>query len=573
MSGTAVDDALVAELARQRRGAGGARGAAALPADERGVLRGPSRPTSGRAATTCSGSASTRLVLVTRWRSRWRATSWSSWPRRCEAGSRRGRGRRQRALDRIFKRGGEQPDAARGPGAGAHGRGARAGPRDRAREGAAAEARARKAAARRRDRRRPGNVSPGPEPERERRPRLNLFAFPGHDVPFRPAGRRRARLDDVRLAVDLGRGRPTRRVRGQGARCKALARRWRDLDAYAGATTRRASARDLIRPQAWWMLGGSRSCWCSQALLLRPWWTRRRRASSRLRRRTLPRSSPRWDGLAASRPGEAASSSGIPSRRLDGPGVRTVAAIRWRPRGGLVVQADHRPRGLRAVVRHELAHIRNRDVDLAYFTVSLWHAFLAAAALPFALTLVTQSVDTVVGVTWRFLALAALVYLTRNAVLRSREIYADVRASVGERAFAAILRVLESLPRSAAPAGVACCACIPIRRSAPRSSPTRDRCSASSSWPPSEPEWRRRSRTRASSKCSAPSSTRVSTSASSPPDVRPGRDRRGGPRRLASRVRRPRGRPLRLPSGCCARAGGRVPRRPRAGAPARHVGT
>jgi hypothetical protein len=60
------------------------------------------------------------------------------------------------------------------------------------------------------------------------------------------------------------------------------------------------------------------------------------------------------------------------------------------------------------VVRHELAHIRNRDVDLTYFTVSLWHAFLLGAAVPFALTLLDEGLDTAMRVTWRLgLALAA----------------------------------------------------------------------------------------------------------------------------------------------------------------------
>lgn len=56
--------------------------------------------------------------------------------------------------------------------------------------------------------------------------------------------------------------------------------------------------------------------------------------------------------------------------------------------------------------------------------------------LPFAVTLLTDLRNPFLGVSWRLLALALLVYLTRNAVLRSREVYADVRVRAAA-AFAA----------------------------------------------------------------------------------------------------------------------------------------
>ena len=49
---------------------------------------------------------------------------------------------------------------------------------------------------------------------------------------------------------------------------------------------------------------------------------------------------------------------------------------------------------------------------------------------------------------WRILALSVLVYLTRNAVLRARESYADVRASTWDGTSGALARVLASLPHS-----------------------------------------------------------------------------------------------------------------------------
>ena len=99
--------------------------------------------------------------------------------------------------------------------------------------------------------------------------------------------------------------------------------------------------------------------------------------------------------------------------------------------GGLVTRQLADPPAFRAVVRHELAHLRNRDVDLTYATVSLWYAFLLVGVLPFALVVCgrgqsTRSSPWAGGCSRS----PALVYLTRNAVLRAREVFADVRASV-----------------------------------------------------------------------------------------------------------------------------------------------
>jgi Zn-dependent protease with chaperone function len=115
--------------------------------------------------------------------------------------------------------------------------------------------------------------------------------------------------------------------------------------------------------------------------------------------------------------------------------------------GGLVVLHSTDPDGFRAVLRHELAHIRNRDVALTYATLAMWYAFLLASVLPFAVTLVDEG-SFALSLTWRLLALAVLVYLTRNAVLRSREIYADVRASVVDGRSGALARVIAALPVS-----------------------------------------------------------------------------------------------------------------------------
>jgi Zn-dependent protease with chaperone function len=121
--------------------------------------------------------------------------------------------------------------------------------------------------------------------------------------------------------------------------------------------------------------------------------------------------------------------------------------------GGLVTQFYTDRPAFRAVMLHELAHLRNGDVDKTYFTVAIWRAFVAAALVPFAISwpsvvgLLGKPWSDVLNEGWRLLALAALVYLTRNAVLRVRETYADVRASVWDGPTGALRRVLESLPR------------------------------------------------------------------------------------------------------------------------------
>jgi Zn-dependent protease with chaperone function len=121
--------------------------------------------------------------------------------------------------------------------------------------------------------------------------------------------------------------------------------------------------------------------------------------------------------------------------------------------GGLVVQyATDRPT-FRAVMMHELAHIKNADVDKTYFTVSIWLAFVACAWIPFAISLVFEvarfgldELGFVLGIGWRSIALAGLVYWLRNRVLQAREFYADVRASTWPDTLTGLERVLALAP-------------------------------------------------------------------------------------------------------------------------------
>lgn len=135
------------------------------------------------------------------------------------------------------------------------------------------------------------------------------------------------------------------------------------------------------------------------------------------------------------------------------PAAHTPSAVvfgRWRRytvclHGGLLVRRPADPAGFRGVVLHELAHIRNRDVDITYGTVALWRVFLAVP-MPAGLlidiaylrrdlvrspggTFAASTVPSTVYELFQAAFLTALVYLARADVLRTREFYADADAA------------------------------------------------------------------------------------------------------------------------------------------------
>ena len=113
--------------------------------------------------------------------------------------------------------------------------------------------------------------------------------------------------------------------------------------------------------------------------------------------------------------------------------------------GGLVVQQVLDPPGFRAIVRHELAHLANRDVPWTFYTVTVWWTFVAVALAPVVVVLAISDPQYVLRLGWRTALLSGLVLLVRNAVLRAREAFADARAAEWG-AGRDLYRLLESQP-------------------------------------------------------------------------------------------------------------------------------
>ena len=103
--------------------------------------------------------------------------------------------------------------------------------------------------------------------------------------------------------------------------------------------------------------------------------------------------------------------------------------------GALITKFKTDPALFRAVVLHELAHLRNGDVDKTYFSMAIAISFTFIAFVPFLIDQLHvenehQSLfDIVDSGGLAVIPLALLVYLILASVLRARELYADARAA------------------------------------------------------------------------------------------------------------------------------------------------
>ncbi|MET7609051.1 M48 family metalloprotease [Streptomyces avermitilis] len=110
----------------------------------------------------------------------------------------------------------------------------------------------------------------------------------------------------------------------------------------------------------------------------------------------------------------------------------------WRRRhielaSGMTGLFDDDPHTFEVIVRHELGHIRGRDVDVTFAITALWGAFvvLVVAALGYSLSGKAAGEGGLRDLGYRLLALSLIVLAARNTYLHAREFHADAYAATG----------------------------------------------------------------------------------------------------------------------------------------------
>ncbi|MFC8849734.1 M48 family metalloprotease, partial [Micromonospora sp. NPDC057141] len=107
---------------------------------------------------------------------------------------------------------------------------------------------------------------------------------------------------------------------------------------------------------------------------------------------------------------------------------------------GLVHAQRTAPQVFRAVVLHELAHVRNADIHLTRLTIALAWAFPLAVVVPVAVNYAgSVPARGLLDDGWRLAAFALIVHASAWSVLRAREFAADARLLGGDRAAARAL--------------------------------------------------------------------------------------------------------------------------------------
>ncbi|WP_207919727.1 M48 family metalloprotease, partial [Micromonospora sp. KC207] len=102
---------------------------------------------------------------------------------------------------------------------------------------------------------------------------------------------------------------------------------------------------------------------------------------------------------------------------------------------GLVHAQRTAPQVFRAVVLHELAHVRNADIHLTRLTIALAWAFPLAVLVPVAVNYAgSVPARRLLDDGWRLAAFALIVHASAWSVLRAREFAADARLLGGDRA-------------------------------------------------------------------------------------------------------------------------------------------
>ncbi|MEU9572354.1 M48 family metalloprotease [Streptomyces massasporeus] len=117
---------------------------------------------------------------------------------------------------------------------------------------------------------------------------------------------------------------------------------------------------------------------------------------------------------------------------------------------GMVIRHHSDPAAFRAVVLHEMAHLRNRDIEPTYLALTLTAVFglVLSAYSGMWLASVPPLHPLIVVPLAQALLLGILALLLLAALVRSREFQADTRAAQWEGEDTALPRVLRNMPTS-----------------------------------------------------------------------------------------------------------------------------